>query len=366
MTKVLPLPAFMESRDQYALYDDFTSPPPLSIIQNVPADLDAGGDLAATAVFAPGVPHQLHAVYITGQTNSAGVDNSNTSLWVVSDAVGERFNSTYSATTVFPVALTPTALTEVATTDGSVPATGYATLAITNGATANTPVTLVNFQYFDYGSYPNQNWKIIASDNGFAKFADGVKGVVTLYPSDESSVADNDEIYMVSKVELFKLADDKPLVYECDITLTEHSTDQANVMFGVMDGVAADSLQDDGAGPKASYSGAVIYKVDGGTNWVCESSDSTTQTTNTSGTARVSGTQTRLRIQIQPVTSTVCTVTYFVDDAQLQDNTTTALISHDITFTNATEMAIVLAVKNGDTSDQETLAVDRVIAAQLR
>lgn len=366
MTKALPLPDPMAQRSFYEIFEEFTSAPQVQSAQHIPADLDANADLATTTVFSPGVPHELVSVLITGQTNSAAIADGDTSVWVVTDSIGERFNTTFNSTTTFPILNVPTALTEVANTAASQPlGTSYAALAITNGTNANTPVTIVTFNYHDYNAYPNQNWALIASNNGFAAIVDGVKGVMTLSASDEAGIADNDEIYWVSNLELFKLLDDKPLVIETTLTLTEANTDDANLMFGFMDGVAADALQDDGAGPKSSYSGAVIFKVDGGTKWTAESSLAGDQTTNISSTLRVSGTATTLRIQLQPTTATNYVVTYFVDEAQLRDDSTGAFISHNLVLTSATEMQFVIGLKNGS-ANQELVAVDRAVAAQLR
>jgi hypothetical protein len=358
----------METRRQYGLFCDFTGPAQTHTAQTIPADLDAGADLAATAVFAPGVPHQLKDVYITGQTNSAGIDNSNTSVWVVSDSVGERFNSTFNAATTFPVELTPTALTEVTNTTGSVlgsgAATGYATLAITNGAAANTPVTVVSFEYYDYNAYPNPDWKVIATDNGYASIS-GVRGEMTLAASDVGSVADNDEIYFASNIAVFKYLDGKPIAFETRITPAEANTDDANVMVGLMDAVGADSLLDDGGGPKASYSGAVIYKVDGGTAWVCETSNGTAQTTNTSDKTVVADTATTLRIQLQPTTATNYVATFFIDEEQLKDATCNQFIQQNVSLTSAAAMQAVIGLKNGS-ANAETLVVDYVGVEELR
>ncbi len=128
--------------------------------------------------------------------------------------------------------------------------------------------------------------------------------------------------------------------------------------LGLMDAVAANALQNDGAGPKASYSGAVFYKVDGETVWRCESSIGASQvTTQTSVTAGGSTAQ-RLTIEFQPITSSLGEVRFFIDDA--------LVAKHAITFSSATEMQVVLGVKDGDASDEETLNVDYVACYQLR
>ena len=135
--------------------------------------------------------------------------------------------------------------------------------------------------YDDFDHYVTADlWTTVATDSGTVAVSDGVRGEVALTCSD-GTVADNDEIYMGTTTEIFKFAANKPLYAECRLKYTEQSTDDANVAFGLKDAVAANSLLDDGGGPAASYSGALFYKVDGGTVWNVENSISTTQKTTT-------------------------------------------------------------------------------------
>jgi hypothetical protein len=181
-------------------------------------------------------------------------------------------------------------------------------------------------------------------------------------------VADNDEAYVESANEVFKFAADKPLLFESRVQFTEANTDDANVLVGLMDAVGANSLQDNGAGPPASYSGAVFFKVDGGTVWQTETSNSTTQTTNELTAANVNNLAKRavtaggaayqtLRIECMPYSATNAYVSFFVDGV--------LCAQHDYIFTSATEMQIVFGVKNGG-ANNETLNVDYVSCTQSR
>ena len=148
----------------------------------------------------------------------------------------------------------------------------------------------------------------------------------------------------------------------------EANTDDENILVGLLDAVGANSLQDNGAGPPASYSGAVFFKVDGGTTWNVETSNSTTQTTNelvsTNANNLSRKTQTAggaayqtLRIEYTPYSATNAYVSFFVDGVQC--------CQHDYVFTSATEMQIGIGVKNGG-ANNETLNVDYVVAVQER
>lgn len=211
------------------------------------------------------------------------------------------------------------------------------------------------------------DWVTTLTDSGTATVGDAVGGVIALVPSD-GTVADNDEAYIESANEVFKFAADKPLLFEARVQFAEANVDDANVLVGVMDAVGANSLQDNGAGPPSSYSGAVFVKVDGGTVWQVETSNAGTQTTtellatNTNNLAKRNVTAGGasyqvLRIEYMPYSSTNAYVSFFVDGV--------LVAQHDYIFTSATEMQIGIGVKNGG-ANNETLNVDYVVCTQER
>lgn len=208
------------------------------------------------------------------------------------------------------------------------------------------------------------NFTTVATDSGTVSVGDAAKGIVALVASD-GTVGDNDETYIKSTNEVFLIANNKPILAEAKLQFTEANTDDANVFFGVMDAIAANTLVDNGAGLKTTFSGAAIYKVDGGTVWKCVSSISTSQTISTSTTTAGGSSYQTLRIEIQPINSTTAEVTFYVDGQQLIDSTTLRPIKHTITYTGATEMQVGAGVKNGDTN-LETLNIDYIAVEQLR
>lgn len=202
-------------------------------------------------------------------------------------------------------------------------------------------------------------WTAVLTDSGTATVGDEVGGVLTIAASD-GTAGDNDEAYVRTTAELFKILDDRLCYAEALIQYTEAATDDANVLFGFMNAVAANHLLDDGAGPAASYSGAVIFKVDGGTVWQCESSLAGSQTTTvTTATAGGSSWQ-RLAIAIQPLDTTVCEVQFEIDGNPFRDSAN-SVIKHRMTYTNATEMHLVVGLKAGSATAQ-TMKVDLVRA----
>ncbi len=211
----------------------------------------------------------------------------------------------------------------------------------------------------DFHNYVNADkWTLVGSDGGTVAIADGVGGTITI---DTGATTDNLQLWLEQKLETFKFAAGKPLYFQARVKNTEVGSDVVNWLVGLMDGVADDALQDDGAGPKASYSGAVFFVVDGGTVVQVESSIAGAQVTDTDVGARTDAVQMKLEIMFIPTTSTVGVV-HFIYNGVL-------VASNAITFTSATEMQIAFGVKNGGAGGsvaQETLDIDYVYCAQVR
>lgn len=211
-----------------------------------------------------------------------------------------------------------------------------------------------------------QLWTILDADVGasVAVDADGVGGILLL----TTGATDNNECNVHSTNELFDIVADKEINIECRLQYAEANTDDANVAFGLINAPAANDLIDDGAGMRANYSGAVIFKVDGGTVWKCESSIATTQVTSTSKTTAGGATAQTLRIRILPRSSTEADVLFYVDGAQLEDTNNDAgqpFIRHTLTYTSITEMSLFVAAKAGGATS-EVISVDYIAAQATR
>lgn len=215
----------------------------------------------------------------------------------------------------------------------------------------------------DFFSYTDaQLWtKLTADTTPTVTVSDAAKGVVALY----TDTTDNNEVLVKSTKEIFLIAANKPIIAEAKIQYSEQATNTANVAFGLADAMGANLLVDNGAGPKTSFSGAMIYKVDGSTVWKVVSSKSTTQTISTSTTTAGGSAYQTLRIEIQPIDSTTAMVTFYVDGNVLIDSTTGKPISHTMTYTSATEMQIGVYAKTGS-GVAETINVDYIYGSQLR
>lgn len=207
-------------------------------------------------------------------------------------------------------------------------------------------------------------WSTVATDSGTSTAGDAVGGVVVLAPSD-GTVADNDEIYFYAAKETFQVAASKPLFFEAKVQYAEANTDDANVLIGILDGWAANTIQDNGAGPPASYSGACFFKVDGGTRWNVEYSDGGTQTTaeltavnsydKVAKTAGGSAYQI-FGIEITPNANSTVDVCFFIDGSLVYK-------MKDQTYASATQIAPGVGAKNGGGS-AESISVDYIQAYQ--
>lgn len=218
------------------------------------------------------------------------------------------------------------------------------------------------FDDFEWYISPHR-WTNLAADAGssVAIGASAVGGTVVL----TTGATDNNEAAVATTNAPFKMADDKPLLFESRIQYAEANTDDANVFAGFASGLnSADMLVDNGAGPKTNYSGAGICKVDGETLWRCVSSKGTTQT-NTQSTKGAGGSAPQtLRVEVQPIDSQSAEVTFYVDDDPLKDAIGN-VIKHTVAYSGAASMQAGVYVKAGGAAS-EVLNVDYVAVYQLR
>lgn len=202
-------------------------------------------------------------------------------------------------------------------------------------------------------------WTSIEDDSGAStSLQDAVGGELDLI----TGATDNNEVYVHTTAEVLLYDASKPFWVVSRLQYAEANTDDANVLFGVMEAVAADHLQDDSGGPAADYDGAVFFKVDGETVWNFETSAGTSQTTTASEETAGGSSYHTLGILALPVRSDKIEVIPYIDTAggnnlkQLRDSNGDP-IKHSVDPTSLSEMAIVFGVKAGS-ANSETLTVD--------
>lgn len=168
---------------------------------------------------------------------------------------------------------------------------------------------------------------------------------------------DNDECYLSSRSESFIFETDKKLWFRARFNLTEAATDDANIIIGLSNTVAANSLVDNGAGPMASYDGAVFYKVDGTMSLGFESSNAGTQVTSAALADFVSATNYEVAFYYDYNDGVTGYIYPYIDGIKYP--------RHEITISGLEEMHLLLGVKAGG-ANEEALMVDYIKIVQER
>lgn len=204
-------------------------------------------------------------------------------------------------------------------------------------------------------------WTNLAADAGVTAPAviDAAGGVLSM----ATGATDNNEVAIRTTAELFLFAADKPAVCEARVRWTEANTDDANVAVGFADAIGADLLLDNGAGPKASFSGALLYKVDGETVWRFVTSLGATRTVTQSNVAAGGSAYQVVRIEVREAGGVLECVPW-VDGRQLTDATNRP-IKHYIALGSPTEMHFGVYLKAGS-ANSETILIDYAAPYQNR
>lgn len=200
-------------------------------------------------------------------------------------------------------------------------------------------------------------------DTGTVAIGDAVGGIAVLTPSD-GTVADNDEAYFFCPNEVFKLASGKPLYAKSRMQYAEAATNAANVFFGFASAAGANLLVDNGAGMRTTGDVIGIYKVDGGTKWICISQVNGVATTTTSSLTAGGASYIKPEIEVADHDSTQGYATFRIDNEFLKDANGN-IIRHAVPYASSTEMQFGFGVKNGG-GTLETLNVDFGVATQQR
>jgi hypothetical protein len=194
-----------------------------------------------------------------------------------------------------------------------------------------------------------------AGATGTTAAIDAVGGQLDVYTDGD----DNDEAYIHTIKENFKFAANKPLYFETRCALVEGATNAAAFIIGLLDAAGADALVDTEAGPKASYSGVVFWKVAGSLTLSAEVSIGATQTPITlTGATYVSGTFYKFGILVVPTSSTAMNVYLFINGALVGSAT-------GVTYTGATEMDLIVGAKSNG-SAEEKVSIDYILCKQAR
>lgn len=189
-----------------------------------------------------------------------------------------------------------------------------------------------------------------------------------------SAASDNDYQLLSSQQPLLRIGaavGAKPgtsAYFEARFKLTEANTSAANFVFGLSSVLTTGFLAADGGGVPASFSGAVIYKKDGGTDILAASSNATVQTKDKILAPFASGNTYTVAVVIDVTDSVTCRVLFWVMDETngrlyQPEELGVGVGKHDLAFASLAALYPVFGVKAGSSS-AETLNVDYVYAAQ--
>lgn len=204
---------------------------------------------------------------------------------------------------------------------------------------------------------------LVADTTPTVAVGDAVNGVVTLF----TDTTDNNEVCLRTTAELFKFGTNRSIYARGKIQYAENDTNKANVLFGFGSAMAANTLVDNGAGPRVTGDFLAIFKVDGGTAWKCISQTNGTAVTSTSTTTAGGSAAQVLEIEcVESGLSTTMIATFKVDGIPLLDSTTGLPIKHAVVIASATEMNGGIYVKSGGGAGGETVLVDTIDFVQTR
>ena len=170
---------------------------------------------------------------------------------------------------------------------------------------------------------------------------------------------DNDEAYLISKGEHWKIAAGKSLWFEARVAIVEGNTNDANAGFGLSDAAGANMLVDNGAGPAASYDGFSFWKIENSLDMNFETSNAATQTGGSLSTNHTSGTFANYGcwVKTESASDTVAVCTPYING--------TAGTARNLTIAGLEEMHFWIGVKS-DGNAEESFLIDYVKIVQIR
>jgi hypothetical protein len=214
--------------------------------------------------------------------------------------------------------------------------------------------TLTNFDHFRSVVTAHEGWTTLVADTTpTVTCPDAVNGLARLF----TDTTDNNEVALRTTAELFKFGTNRNLFGACKLQYSENDTNKANVYFGFMSALAANTIADNGASVRGTGDCFGIYKLDGGTVWRCVSMTNGTQTVTASGTTAGGSAAQELELEATDHDGVSMLATFKVDGQYLKD-TNGVVIKHTITIASATEMNFGWYVKSGGGAGGETVDVD--------
>jgi hypothetical protein len=204
------------------------------------------------------------------------------------------------------------------------------------------------------------DWTVVEDDGkgGTDGVGDAAGGIYTQY----CDADDEDESYLISDHESWLFAAGKSMWLECRMAIVEGTANDANWIMGLMDAAGANAIQDAGAGPAASFDGAVFYGLEDTLTYGFGTSNAAVQdlTSNPATTwTMVSGTMMNLGFHFDSK-STADTTGYITPYVNGVPG-----IRQSITLSGLAEMEFIIGVKSNGTSE-EAFQIDYLKIVQVR
>jgi hypothetical protein len=194
-------------------------------------------------------------------------------------------------------------------------------------------------------------WVTTKDGAGSQAIQSSVNGILLM----TTDTTDNNEVIIASPGSQFLFAQGKTIYFGARIKVQEVATNTANVYVGLASGNMNALIGDNGGGPPASFSGALFYKVDGGTVWNTCTSIGSTQTLTALTTARDTSNYVTLNAAIYTTSSTAAVAKYYINGTLVRTDT--------FTYTGAAQMKFAVGVHTG-TGSAETLFIDYAYCIQ--
>lgn len=208
---------------------------------------------------------------------------------------------------------------------------------------------------------PNEELVVSGGDSNAALTISDLFGGWGELASGDDASANNAGVILAVPGESLLFQGDAGFRVRSRIQWTPTASDVDNVMaVGFMNAPAHGTfLGSDGAGPPANYWGACIYKVDGGTTWLCQVSignGAANKFTLDTGIP-VTGEPTDFEIEYKPTDIGFGQVTFRINGEIVRrpDNFTRENFVPEFSLTGATEMTPLIGIKNGTAADFEIL-----------
>lgn len=227
-------------------------------------------------------------------------------------------------------------------------------MSITSNAVLHPQLTLNqgSMVFDDFYAYTSGNlWTTAAGSSGTAA-ADDTGGVDQVLLTTAATLNDYEGVITTKKNFLFA----NGIAYYSEAYVNYTSQSSNNVSFASGFASAGTIFASSTADPSGSYSGALIYRLSGDTNWRVQSSNGSTKTTSTAANMSCADGYHVLRIDVVARDAANCKVLYSVDNHVLTD-INNIIIQHTVAYSALVKMGLFDAVVAAG-SNVQTAAVD--------